>query len=161
VFGPEDDFVNRFAQLISRVPVLPVIRGGVKFQPAWVVDVARAVAKAALDPATFGGKTFELGGPQTLTMAELNAWIAQAIGCKPAMAALPDSLGSLMARFGFLPGAPITRDQWLMLQYDNVVAPGAAGFDAFGIDPAPLAAVAPKWLVRYRKHGRFSLIPSS
>lgn len=161
LFGAEDGFVNRFAQMIAVAPILPVIRSAVRFQPAWVVDVARAIAKAALEPAEFAGKTFELGGPQSLTMGELNAWIAQAIGRKIAMPALPDPLAGLMARFGFLPGAPITWNQWLMLQHDNVVAPGAAGFDAFGIDPAPLAAVAPRWLVRYRKHGRFSLSPSA
>ncbi|WP_404713655.1 complex I NDUFA9 subunit family protein [Sphingomonas sp. MMS24-J13] len=161
LFGAEDGFVNRFAQMIALAPVMPVIRSDVRFQPAWVVDVARAIAMAALDPAAFGGKTFELGGPQALSMGELNAWIADAIGRKTHLIALPDALGGMMARFGFLPGAPITWDQWLMLQHDNVVAPGAAGFDAFGIDPAPLAAVAPRWLVRYRKHGRFSLSPSA
>jgi NADH dehydrogenase len=161
MFGAEDGFVNRFAQMIALAPVMPVIRSEVRFQPAWVAEVARAIAKAALDPAGFGGKTFELGGPQTLSMAELNAWIASAIGRKIAMPALPDPLAGLMARFGWLPGAPITWNQWLMLQHDNVVAPGVAGFDAFGIDPAPLAAVAPRWLVRYRKHGRFSLSASA
>ena len=161
LFGPEDNFVNRFAQMIARAPVMPVIRGDARFQVAWVVDVARAIAKAALDPASFGGKAFELGGPQTLSMTEINAWAADAIGSRTRLLALPDSIAGLMARFGFLPGAPITWNQWLMLQHDNVVTPGALGFDAFGIDPAPLAAVAPKWLVRYRKHGRFSLSPSA
>jgi NADH dehydrogenase len=162
LFGPEDNFVNRFAQMIALAPVLPVVRGEARFQPVWVADVARAVAKAALDPAAYGSKTFELGGPQTLSMAELNAWIADAIGRKTTLAQVPDAIAGAMARFGgWLPGAPITWDQWLMLQRDNVVAPGAAGFDAFDIDPAPLAAVAPRWLVRYRKHGRFSLSPSA
>ncbi len=146
---------------MARAPVMPVIRGDARFQVAWVVDVARAIAKAALDPASFGGKAFELGGPQTLSMTEINAWAADAIGSRTRLLALPDSIAGLMARFGFLPGAPITWNQWLMLQHDNVVTPGALGFDAFGIDPAPLAAVAPKWLVRYRKHGRFSLSPSA
>ena len=64
-----------------------------------------------------------------------------------------------MARFGgWLPGAPMTWDQWLMLQQDNVVSPGAAGFDAFGITPRPLEAMAPAWLVRFRREGRFSLL---
>ncbi len=157
VFGPEDGFVNRFASMIARTPVLPVLRGEARFQPAWVVDVARAVAKAALDPAAHAGKTYELGGPQVLSMAELNRWIAGAIGHGTELVALPDAIGAAMARFGWLPGAPITWAQWLMLQRDSVVSPGAVGFDAFGIDPAPLAAVAPQYLVRYRKHGRFSL----
>jgi len=162
LFGPEDNFVNRFAGMLMRSPVVPVVRGDAKFQPVWVVDVARAVALAALDPSAFGGKTFELGGPQVLTMAALNRWIAGAIGHTPRLAAVPDGIAGLMASLaGWLPGAPITKDQWLMLQHDNVVAPGAVGFDAFGIEPAPLAAVAPKWLVRYRRHGRFSLSASA
>jgi NADH dehydrogenase len=162
LFGPEDGFVNRFASMIARTPVLPVMRGAARFQPAWVVDVARAIAKAALDPAAYGGRIYELGGPQVLTMAELNRWIAGAIGHEPSFVELPDGVAAGMARLGgWLPGAPITWDQWLMLQQDNVASPGAVGFDAFGIDPAPLAAIAPKWLVRYRKHGRFSLSASA
>jgi NADH dehydrogenase len=156
MFGPEDAFLNRFAGLIARAPVVPVIRPGVRFQPAWVVDVARAVAKVALAPAA-AGKTYELGGPQTLSMLELHQWIAEAVAHKPRFANVPDGVVAAMARFGFLPGAPITWDQWLMLQRDNVVSAGAKGFSDLGISPAPLAAVALNWLVRYRRHGRFSL----
>lgn len=156
VFGPEDDFVNKFAGLVSRLPILPVIRPGVRFQPVWVVDVARAVGKAALTPVG-EGKAFELGGPQILSMLELHQWIAAAVARRPTFLEVPDAVAAAMARFGFLPGAPITWDQWLMLQRDNVVAAGAKRFADLGIEPAPLAAVAPKWLVRYRAHGRFSL----
>jgi len=156
LFGPEDDFVNKFAGLISRLPVLPVIRPQVRFQPAWVVDVARAVAKVALTPAG-AGKTFELGGPQALSMLDLHNWIADAIGHHPTFLQVPDVAAAAMARVGFLPGAPINWDQWLMLQHDNVVSKGPKTFADLGIEPAPLAAIAPKWLVRYRTHGRFSL----
>jgi uncharacterized protein YbjT (DUF2867 family) len=156
LFGPEDNFVNKFAGLISKAPVLPVIRPNVRFQPAWVVDVARAVGKAALTPG-LAGKTFELGGPQILSMLDLHHWIAEAIAHKPNFVSVPDPVAAAMARFGFLPGAPITWDQWLMLQHDNVVPDGAKGFRDLGIAPTPLAAVAPSWLVRYRRHGRFSL----
>ena len=156
LFGPEDGFVNKFAGLISKAPVLPVIRPNTRFQPAWVVDVARAVAKIALSP-SLAGKTFELGGPQILSMLELHNWIAQAIAHRPTFVSVPDPIAAAMARLGFLPGAPITWDQWLMLQHDNVVTTGAKGFADLGIAPTPLAAVAPTWLVRYRRHGRFSL----
>jgi len=157
LFGREDNFVNRFAQLASLLPVLPVIRGSVRFQPVSVVDVARAIAIAVLDPLRYGGKTFELGGPQALSMAELMTWTARAIGRKPRLLSVPDPIAQALARFGgWLPGAPITWDQWLMLGHDNVVASGADGFAAFGIDPVPLDAVAPQWLVRYRRHGRFA-----
>lgn len=160
LFGPEDQFVNRFAGLARMLPVLPVIRGTVLFQPAFVGDVARAVAQAALDPAHHAGKTYELGGPQRISMRELNAWIAGAIGRKPLLLDIPDEASRLMARFGGgLPGAPMTWDQWLMLQRDNVVADGAEGFEAFGIAPTPLSAVAPRWLVRHRRHGRFAKMP--
>lgn len=156
LFGPEDGFVNKFAALMSFSPMVPVIRPDVLFQPTWVVDVARAVAKAALSPAAVGA-TFELGGPQILSMLELHRWIGEAIGRTPRLLSLPDSIAGGIARLGWLPGAPITWDQWLMLQHDNVVSAGAQGFVDLGIDPAPLAAVAPAWLVRYRRHGRFSL----
>jgi NADH dehydrogenase len=155
LFGAEDQFVNRFARMAQLMPLLPVIRPKVRFQPAWVGDVARAIAAAALDPGAHGGKTYELGGPQTLTMEELNAWICKAIGRKRTLLPVPDDAGRLMARFGWLPGAPMTWDQWLMLQRDNVAGGDMPGFEAFGISPAPLAAVAPAWLVPYRRHGRF------
>ena len=158
LFGPEDNFVNRFASMIAALPFVPVIRGAALFQPAWVSDVARAIAAAALDPAQFGGRTFELGGPQAMSMAELNAWIAGAIGRPVRQPEIPDPIAAGFAKLGgWLPGAPITWDQWVMLQKDNVVSPGAEGFAAFGIEPTPLAAAAPKWLVRYRREGRFSL----
>jgi len=156
IFGPEDDFVNRFAGLISRLPYVPVIRAKTRFQPVWVVDVAKAVAKAALTPVG-EGRTFELGGPQALSMLDLHKWIADAIAHHPGFVEVPDVAAAAMARFGFLPLAPLTWDQWLMLQHDNVVGKGGKTFADLGIEPAPLAAVAPKWLVRYRTHGRFSL----
>lgn len=159
VFGQEDQFLNRFAQLIARAPVVPVLRAPVRFQPVFVSDVADAIARAATDPAPFAGQTYELGGPDTPTMAELLRWIAGEVRRPPNFVELPDFAGGLIARAGFLPGAPITRDQWLMLQQDNVVAPGAPGLEAFGIVPTPMAAVAPAWLVRFRRMGRFARRP--
>ncbi len=156
LFGREDQFVNRFAGMIGALPVVPVLRPQTKFQPAYVADVAEAAVAALRDPRTHGGKTYALGGPDVLTMAELYRWIAQAIGRKPALIELPDALGGMVAMFGAMPGAPITRDQWRMLQRDNVVPAGTEGFAAFGITPTPLAAVAPDWLVRFRRHGRFA-----
>lgn len=158
LFGAEDQFVNRFAGMAQLLPVLPVIRGEGKLQPAWVVDVARAIAAAALDPGSHAGRTYELGGPEVISMAALNRWIAEATGRTPPLIEVPDQIAALLARLtGWLPGAPITEDQWRMLQTDNVVAEGAAGFADFGIAPSPLAAVAPAWLVRYRRHGRFGM----
>jgi len=158
LFGPEDAFVNRFARLTARLPIVPVVRPQARFQPAWVVDAARAIVQAAREPDRYGGKVFELGGPQVLSMREIIAWTAREIGRTPRLVSVPDAIVSAMVRFGgWLPGAPLTWDQWEMLQHDAVVSPQAEGFRAFDIDPAPMAAVAPNWLVAYRKGGRFSL----
>ncbi|MEH3106505.1 MAG: complex I NDUFA9 subunit family protein [Sphingomonas fennica] len=158
LFGPEDDFVNRFGRLIRLLPLVPVLAGETKLQPAWVADVARAIAAAALDPAGHAGRTYHLGGPEVMTMAALNRRIAALTGRNRSFLDLPDSVGAMLANgLGWLPGAPITADQWAMLSRDNVVPAEAAGFEAFGIAPTPLAAVAPGWLVQYRREGRFSL----
>ena len=155
VFGPEDEFTNRFASM-ARLPILPVIAPRTRFQPIYVRDLGRAIAAAALDPKRHGGKTYELAGPEALTMRELNGRIAGMAGHKPEIVDVPDFLASGMASLGFLPGAPLTRDQWIMLQRDNVPAAGAPGLAAFGIEPTPLGAVAPNWLGRFVKGGRFA-----
>ncbi|MBO9576582.1 MAG: SDR family NAD(P)-dependent oxidoreductase [Sphingobium sp.] len=157
LFGRDDQFTNRFARLVSAAPVVPVIRGGAKFQPASVADVARAIALAVTHPEKFGGTTYELGGPDVLTMAEIMRWIAKQAGRNPSFVPLPDPAARLMAILtGWAPGAPITIDQYKMLLGDTVVSAGAKGFEAFNIRPAPMAALASAWLTQYRKHGRFA-----
>lgn len=159
VFGREDQFVNRFAGMIRMAPVVPLVSGATKFQPVYVGDVASAVSAALTDPAA-AGRTFELGGPQILSMEELFRWIAKAIGRDPLFVPLPDFVAAGMARAtGWLPGAPITWDQWLMLQKDTVVAPGAATLADLGVAATALDSVAPEWLVAFRKHGRFAITP--
>lgn len=156
VFGREDQFINRFAAMIRMTPVIPVVAPNVKFQPVYVGDVADAVVAALGD--TAAGRTFELGGPQVLTMGELQRWIAGATGRSPLFVDVPDVVaGALASGLGWAPGAPITKDQWLMLQKDNVVADGAAGLAELGVVPTSLAAVADDWLVQYRRHGRFAV----
>ena len=156
LFGPEDGFVNRFAGLARLLPFLPVIRPSVRLQPVYVADVARAVAAAALNSGAHAGKCHEIGGPQVLTMHELMAWICAATGRQRPLLDIPDPVGRTIARVtGWLPGAPITWDQWLMLQQDNVVSAGK-GLKAFGITPTPLAAIAEGWLSTYRRNGRFA-----
>jgi len=140
--------------MIAKAPVVPVLRAGAKFQPVFVGNVADAIVAAAAAPETFGGQTLELGGPDIITMGNLIRWIASTIGRTPSIIELPDFAGALIARAGFLPGAPITKDQWTMLQSDNVVT-GVDGLAALGIDATPLSTVAPGWLVRFRKAGRF------
>jgi uncharacterized protein YbjT (DUF2867 family) len=157
LFGREDNFINRFAGMARLAPVLPVISGGTRFQPVYAADVGRAVAAAALDPLGHGGRTYELGGPQVLTMRELMEWVCETTGRGRPLIDIPDPVGRLIARLtGWLPGAPITWDQWLMLRRDNVVSPGAGGLEAFGLGKTPLAAVSQGWLTSYRRHGRFA-----
>lgn len=155
VFGPEDQFTNRFASM-ARLPFLPVIAPKTKFQPVYVRDLAQAIAAAALDPKKYGGKTYELGGPERFTMRELNAEIAGIAGQSPELVDVPDFMAAMIAFFGFLPGAPLNQDQWLMLQEDNVPSGDLPGFKEFGITPTPLAAAAPEWLGRFQKGGRFA-----
>jgi NADH dehydrogenase len=158
VFGREDDFTNRFARMV-KWPVVPVVRGQTRFQPVFVADLAEAIAKAAADPQAHRGGTHDIAGPEAIAMGELLRRLAEWTGRSPRFVPLPDRVVAAMARFGgWAPGAPITWDQWLMLQRDNVPAADAAGLDAFGITPTPMAAVAPGWLVQYRKHGRFGAV---
>jgi len=161
-FGPEDAFVNRLARMAQLLPVLPVIRPSWKLQPVHVADLGKAVAKAALDPASYAGRTYELAGPQVMSMAELSTWLCGAIGRERPLAPIPDPVARLIARFGgWLPGAPLTWNQWLMMTRDNVADGDAPGFEAFAIRPAPLAAVADGWLTLYRRHGRFADLRAS
>lgn len=155
VFGVEDQLTNRFAGLAA-LPIMPVIAPNSKFQPVFVRDVGQAVAKAALEPATYGGKTFDLAGPEVMTMRAMIERICAMAGRTPAFLDLPDVAASALSSLGFLPGAPLTKDQWLMLQRDNVAAVGSKGLDAFGIAPTALEAVAPEWLGRFVKGGRFA-----
>lgn len=155
LFGREDRFINRFATMMRLSPVIPVIAPRAKFQPVYVGDVADAVV-AALAPDA-AGKTFELGGPEVLTMAALQQRVADATGRKPLFVDIPDPVAAALASgLGWAPGAPITKDQWLMLQTDNVVAAGANGLAQLGVTPTALADVTEGWLVQYRRHGRFA-----
>jgi NADH dehydrogenase len=155
VFGPEDELTNRFAGM-ARLPILPVIAAKTRFQPVYVRDLAQAIASAALEPARHVGKTYEIAGPQVLSMRELHEAILELTGQQPELVELPDLFGTMLSWLGWVPGAPLTRDQWLMLQRDNVAAEGASGLEAFGIESTPLAAVAWDWLGRFRKGGKFA-----
>lgn len=156
VFGPEDDFTNRLGAL-GRLPLLPVIAPKTRFQPVFVEDLAKAIARAALEPAKHAGKSYEIAGPEVMSMRELTAAIMEASGRNPELVDTPGFAASILSRFGWFPGAPITRDQWLMLQHDNVASEGMPGLKAFGITPTPFAAVAGAWLGRFWRGGRFAM----
>ena len=159
LFGREDHFINRFATMMRLSPVMPVIAPGAKFQPVYVGDVADAVVAPRGRAAA--GRTIELCGPPGRTLGGLVRGVADATGRSPLFVDVPDFVASALASgFGWAPGAPITKDQWLMLQRDNIVAEGAEGFAQLDVTPASLAAVADGWLVQYRRHGRFAELAS-
>jgi NADH dehydrogenase len=156
VFGCEDQFINRFAGLIRMLPVVPVIGAATRFQPVFVGDVAKAVAAAL---AHQDGRVLELGGPEIFSMMELNRWIAKAIGRTPLFVEVPDIAAKMLAKgTGWMPGTPITEDQYKMLGSDNVVT-GTDGLAAYAIVPTPIDVIAADWLDIYRKHGRFGSSP--
>ena len=161
VFGPEDQFTNRFAALARMSPFLPLIGGGMtRMQPVYVGDVAAAVADA-VDGKTKLGATYELGGPEVLTMREIMEVILAITERKRMLVSLPWGLARLQAFFlQFAPGAfKLTPDQVAMLQSDNVVsdAAKAAGLtlEGLGITPDSMEAVAPQYLWRFRAAGQF------
>lgn len=153
VFGPEDGFFNRFAGLSRLLPFMPVIAGDTRFQPVYVGDVADAVLAAAeRDDAP--GRTYELAGPRSHTFRELLRYILEVTGRRRPLVDIPMGLARIQARLGeFLPNPPLTRDQLLMLQRDNVPTPGAPGLAELGIQPKALEAVVPSYLTRFRTGG--------
>jgi uncharacterized protein YbjT (DUF2867 family) len=162
VFGPEDDFTNRFASLARISPALPLIGGGAtKLQPVYVGDVATAVADA-VDGKTKAGSVYELGGPEVLSMREIMEAILEITGRDRMLVSLPFGLAKLQALFlQFAPGAfKLTPDQVELLRSDNVVLDAAktAGLtlEGLGIAPDSLEGVAPQYLWRFRKAGQFA-----
>jgi uncharacterized protein YbjT (DUF2867 family) len=161
IFGPEDQFTNRFAALARISPMLPLIGGGLtKMQPVYVGDVATAVADA-VDGKAKSGATYELGGPEVLTMREIMEIILATTGRDRMLVSLPFGLAKLQATFlQFAPGAlKLTPDQVALLRSDNVVSDiaKAAGLtlDGLGITADSLEAVGPQYLWRFRATGQF------
>lgn len=152
VFGQDDNFINMFAGLIASLPVLPVFGPAARLQPVYVDDIARAIAAALSDPAAHGGKCYELGGPEVLTMLELNRRIAAAQRRRRRFIAMPDALSAL---FAALPGTPLSRDQWTLLKAGNVATGMHPGPAQLGIELRPLGLFLDRWMQRYRRHGRF------
>src|SRR6201996_4690013 len=161
LFGPEDQFSNRFAALARMSPGLPLIGGGAtRMQPAYVSDVATAIADA-VDGKAKAGATYELGGPEVLTMREIMELILAVTGRDRMLVSLPFGIARLKAMFlQFAPGAmKLTPDQVELLRADNVVSDvaKAAGLtlEGLGITPDSLEAVAPQYLWRFRATGQF------
>ena len=161
VFGPEDQFFNKFAWLARISPALPLIGGGrTRFQPVFVGDVAAAILRALGDPAT-RGKTYELGGPTVYTFKELLQLILRETGRKRLLVPVPFFLASIKAFFLQLPSlilpiAPLlTVDQVRLLKTDNVVHEGAPTLADLGIAPVSVEAIVPSYLWRFRAKGQF------
>jgi len=152
LFGEDDNFINMFAGLIARAPALPVFGSKAPLQPLLVDDAAEAVANALADPAKHGGKTYEIAGPEALTMGELHERIAAAQGRNRPFLAVPDALSAV---FAALPGTPINSDQWRLLKHGNVPSGQLPGLKALGVSPRPLGLFLDRWMTRFRKHGRF------
>src|SRR5271170_4971137 len=154
VFGPEDQFFNRFAALAMISPILPLIGGGhTRFQPVYVGDVADAVLKCLDDPTT-AGRTYELGGPKVYTFRELIELMLQEIRRKRWFIDLPFGVAGLQARLmSMLPNPPLTPDQVEMLKRDNVVSPGALTLSSLGIAPTPVEVILPTYVDRFRQGG--------
>jgi NADH dehydrogenase len=162
MFGPEDQFTNRFAALARMSPLLPLIGGGAtRMQPVYVGDVATAVADA-VDGWTKAGAVYELGGPEVLSMREIMQIILRVIERERMLVPLPFAIARLKAMvLQFAPGPlKLTPDQVTLLKTDNVVsdAATAAGLtlQGLGIAPDSMEAVVPQYLWRFRKAGQFA-----
>lgn len=159
VFGPEDEFFNRFAWLAQMAPVLPLIGGGhTKFQPVYVGDVAAAIVKCVSDAAT-RGQTYELGGPDVYTFKELMQAILRMTCRKRLLVPVPFALASLKAFFlQFMPKPLLTPDQVTLLKSDNVVSDGAKTLADLGIAPDSVDAIVPSYLWRFRPRGQYEAL---
>ncbi len=148
VFGPEDDFFNRFAALARLLPVLPVFDS--KFQPVYAGDVADATMKVLSDTTT-RGKTYELGGPRVISYREVMNIVLAETGRDRWLVPLPLWLASIQAWFfEWLPVPPLTRDQVKLLGVDNIVSANALGLKDLGIAPTAVDVIVPTYLASYR-----------
>ncbi|MCU0908819.1 MAG: complex I NDUFA9 subunit family protein [Rhodobacteraceae bacterium] len=167
IFGPEDQFFNRFAAMVRMGPVLPVVGGNTRFQPVYVDDVAQAAVMGVLGQAA--GGIYELGGPEVATFRELMERMLKVIRRRALIVDTPFPFARLMGggfdllakATGGLVAGPLTLDQVRNLARDNVVAPGARGLADLGITPTGMDAILPEYLWRFRPTGQFDAIKES
>ena len=160
VFGPEDNFFNRFAAMAQVSPALPLIGGGhTRFQPVFVGDVGKALARTVAAPEA-AGQTYELGGPAAYTFRQLMEMMLAEIGKRRILAPIPWPVAGMLGSLGELAGGliepPVTADQVILLKSDNVVSGAYPGLTDLGITPTTLEAVLPSYLYRYRKGGQYA-----
>ncbi len=161
VFGPEDDFFNRFASLSRFAPALPLIGGGAtKFAPVFVGDVAEAVARL-IDKGDADGRAYELGGPEILTFKQLMEFTLETTGRKRLLVPVPWGVARIQAMIlGLLPKPLLTPDQVELLKSDNVASAAAIKerrtLEGLGIAARDIGGIVPTYLYRYRKAGQFT-----
>jgi NADH dehydrogenase len=162
VFGPEDEFFNRFAKLARIAPALPLVGGGkTRFEPVFVGDVAKAVI-AAITGKAHAGAPYELGGPEVLTMKEVMQRVLAYTMRKRLLVPEPFWLAKLQGFFlQLLPNPMLTVDQVRLLEIDNVVSEVARRakrtLEGLGIEPLAIEAVVPEYLEQFRPRGQFSI----
>jgi uncharacterized protein YbjT (DUF2867 family) len=160
LFGPEDDFFNKFAAIARFAPALPLVGGGhTRFQPVFAGDVASAIV-AAIEGRAKDGEVYELGGPEVRSFKELMQFLLAAIERRRLLVPIPFALAKFQAGFlQFLPKPLLTPDQVELLRRDAVVSAEAKResrtLEALGIEPLAMAAVVPAYLWRFRKTGQF------
>ena len=167
IFGPEDDFFNRFAAMTRFGPLLPIAGAETKFQPVYVDDVAKAAELAVEGNAARG--VYELGGPDVSSFRALMHMMLETIQRRRLVVNLPFGIARIMAEgFGMLESlsmglftSPMTRDQLLNLTRDNVVSPDEMGFGALRIEPTAMKTILPEYLWRFRPSGQFAAIKDS
>jgi uncharacterized protein YbjT (DUF2867 family) len=160
LFGPEDDFFNRFASMARCSLALPLIGGGhTKFQPVFAGDVAKAVL-AAVEGKASAGSVYELGGPEVMSFRKVLEFVLEHTNRKRLLVPLPFPVAKFMGMFlQLLPGSPLTVDQVRLLQSDNVVSAAAAAdgrtLEGLGIVPEGPDVIVPEYLERFRPYGQF------
>ncbi len=168
VFGPEDQFFNRFAAMARLSWVLPVVGAETRFQPVYVDDVAEAAARGAAGEAP--GGIYELGGPSVRTFRELLTMMCRIIRRRRLIVEIPGFVARMIAAvmglveklsFGLIPNRILTRDQIIQLSRDNVVSPGAKGFAELGITPTAMEGVLESYLYPYRPYGQYARVTES
>jgi NADH dehydrogenase len=160
VFGQDDGFFNKFAGMAQSSPVIPLIGGGAtRFQPVFVGDVGKALARAVTSTEA-AGQTYELGGPAVFTFRELMELMLREIERPRMLLPVPFFAAEILGALGDLMGAfrapPVTSDQVKLLRTDNVVSGAYPGLEALGVAPTMLETVLPTYLYRYRKGGQYA-----
>ena len=160
IFGPGDDFLNRFAALLRNIPgPFPLACASSRFAPVYVQDVAEAIARSLADPATIGAR-YDLCGPRIYTLKQLVTYTSSCVGVRRSIISIPNGLARLQAlAMEFVPGKPFSRDNYRSLQVDSVCTEGD-GAAALGIHPTGLEAIAPSYLSRHRG-GRYGALRRS